>query len=154
MSKKKRNLLVIVPLILVGVGIAAYFLLRSRPSDTIEVPLGVEEAVIITYSGAPIEPRCSVGEPRGEKLVLHSTTQVPHIARFVLSGILGMPEDKLRVIAPDVGGGFGAKLQVYQEEALVLATLDPIGAMSVRSSGCAPSASRSKPRRSRRRRQT
>jgi carbon-monoxide dehydrogenase large subunit len=70
-------------------------------------------------SGTPIEPRCSIADPRGEKLVLYSTTQVPHIARFVLSGILGMPEDKLRVVAPDVGGGFGAKLQVYQEEALV-----------------------------------
>jgi len=72
-------------------------------------------------AGAPIEPRSSIGEPRGDRLILHSSTQVPHIARFVLAGILGMPEDKLRVIAPDVGGGFGTKLQVYPEEALVLA---------------------------------
>jgi aerobic carbon-monoxide dehydrogenase large subunit len=78
-------------------------------------------------SGAPIEPRCSIAEPRGEKLVLYSTTQVPHIARFVLSGVLGIPEDKLRVVAPDVGGGFGAKLQVYQEEALVLALARRLG---------------------------
>ena len=78
-------------------------------------------------SGTPIEPRCSIAEPRGEKLVLYSTTQIPHIARFVLSGILGMPEDKLRVVAPDVGGGFGAKLQVYQEEALVLALARRLG---------------------------
>jgi aerobic carbon-monoxide dehydrogenase large subunit len=78
-------------------------------------------------SGAPIEPRCSIGEPRADSLVLHSTTQVPHIARFVLSGVLGMPEDKIRVIAPDVGGGFGAKLQVYPEEALVLALARRLG---------------------------
>jgi carbon-monoxide dehydrogenase large subunit len=78
-------------------------------------------------SGAPIEPRCSIGEPRADSLVLHSTTQVPHIARFVLSGVLGIAEDKLRVIAPDVGGGFGAKLQVYPEEALVLALSRRLG---------------------------
>jgi aerobic carbon-monoxide dehydrogenase large subunit len=78
-------------------------------------------------SGAPIEPRCSIGEPRADSLILHSTTQVPHIARFVLSGVLGMAEDKVRVIAPDVGGGFGAKLQVYQEEALVLALARRLG---------------------------
>jgi carbon-monoxide dehydrogenase large subunit len=78
-------------------------------------------------SGAPIEPRCSVGEPRADSVVLHSTTQVPHIARFVLSLVLGMAEDKIRVIAPDVGGGFGAKLQVYPEEALVLALAKRLG---------------------------
>jgi carbon-monoxide dehydrogenase large subunit len=72
-------------------------------------------------SGAPIEPRCSIGEPRGEGMTLYSTTQIPHIARFILGLVLGIPEDKLRVVAPDVGGGFGAKLQVYPEEALVLA---------------------------------
>jgi carbon-monoxide dehydrogenase large subunit len=78
-------------------------------------------------SGAPIEPRCSVAEYRGDKLTLYSTTQIPHIARFVLGGMLGVPEDKLRVVAPDVGGGFGAKLQVYAEEALVLALAKRLG---------------------------
>ncbi len=71
-------------------------------------------------AGAPIEPRGSVAEARGDSVTLYSATQVPHIARFVLSGMLGMPEDKIRVVAPDVGGGFGAKLQVYAEEALVI----------------------------------
>jgi aerobic carbon-monoxide dehydrogenase large subunit len=78
-------------------------------------------------SGAPIEPRSSIGEPRGDGLVLHSSTQIPHITRFQLSGILGMPEDRLRVISPDVGGGFGAKLQVYPEEALVMALARRLG---------------------------
>ncbi len=72
-------------------------------------------------SGAPIEPRGCVGETRGESVALYSSTQIPHIARFLLAGILEMPEDKIRVVAPDVGGGFGAKLQLYGEEVLVLA---------------------------------
>ena len=78
-------------------------------------------------SGAPIEPRCSIAEPRGDHFTLYSTTQIPHIARFVLSGAVGVPEDKLRVVAPDVGGGFGSKLQVYPEEALVLALAKRLG---------------------------
>ena len=78
-------------------------------------------------SGAPIETRCSVAEPRGDNLILYSTTQIPHIARFVIGGMLGISEDKLRVVAPDVGGGFGAKLQVYAEEVLVLALAKRLG---------------------------
>ena len=78
-------------------------------------------------SGAPIEPRGSIGELRGDKLTLYSTTQIPHIARFVFSGMLGMPEDQLRVVAPDVGGGFGAKLQTYGEEVLVARAREAAG---------------------------
>jgi carbon-monoxide dehydrogenase large subunit len=78
-------------------------------------------------AGGAIEPRASIGELRGESLTLYSSTQIPHIARFVLSGVLNVPEDKLRVIAPDVGGGFGSKLQVYPEEALVLALARRLG---------------------------
>jgi aerobic carbon-monoxide dehydrogenase large subunit len=78
-------------------------------------------------SGTPIETRCSIAEPRGDGMIFYSSTQVPHIARFVLGGMLSIPEDKLRVVAPDVGGGFGAKLQVYAEEALVLALAKRLG---------------------------
>ena len=78
-------------------------------------------------AGAPIEPRSTVADPRGDELTVWSTTQIPHIARFALSGILGMPEDKLRVVAPNVGGGFGAKLQVYGEEVLVAAVARKLG---------------------------
>ncbi|HEX5798569.1 MAG TPA: molybdopterin cofactor-binding domain-containing protein, partial [Gaiellaceae bacterium] len=69
-------------------------------------------------------------EPRGAlaqelqgtgELTLWSSTQIPHIARLTLAGVVGVPEARLRVIAPDVGGGFGSKLDVYAEEALVLA---------------------------------
>jgi aerobic carbon-monoxide dehydrogenase large subunit len=78
-------------------------------------------------AGAPIEPRGVLADPHGERLTLYSATQIPHILRFVLSGILGMPEDTLRVIAPEVGGGFGSKLQVYAEEALIAALARRLG---------------------------
>jgi carbon-monoxide dehydrogenase large subunit len=70
-----------------------------------------------------IEPRACVAQPipaMGE-FTLFSSTQVPHVARVGLGGTLGIPESKLRVVAPDVGGGFGSKLNVYAEEALCLA---------------------------------
>ena len=100
-----------------------------------DIDAGLAEAEVIVEhrfvnhrtSGAPIEPRCSVAESRGDDLTLWSTTQIPHIARFVFSGMLGIAEDKLRVVAPDVGGGFGAKLQTYGEEALVLALAKRLG---------------------------
>jgi aerobic carbon-monoxide dehydrogenase large subunit len=78
-------------------------------------------------AGAPIEPRGVVADPRGDKITLYSTTQIPHIARFILSLVTGIPEDKLRVVAPDVGGAFGSKLQVYPEEALILALARRLG---------------------------
>jgi carbon-monoxide dehydrogenase large subunit len=61
------------------------------------------------------------------EFTLWSSTQVPHIARVTLSGMMGIPEAKLRVIAPDVGGGFGSKLDVYAEEALALAVARRLG---------------------------
>ena len=87
-----------------------------------EAEVAIERRIVNhRTAGAPIEPRSSIAEARGDGLTLYSSTQIPHIARFVLSGMLGMSEDKIRVVAPDVGGGFGSKLQVYGEEALVLA---------------------------------
>lgn len=56
----------------------------------------------------------------GEKsITMYSSTQIPHLMRTLVAGILGMPENKLRVITPEVGGGFGSKLNVYAEEALM-----------------------------------
>ena len=66
-----------------------------------------------------MEPRSTVVDPTGEQLVMWSATQVPHILRFALAATTGVPESKIRVIAPDVGGGFGGKLQVTPEEWLV-----------------------------------
>ena len=93
-----------------------------------EADVVVEERFVQQRTaGGAIEPRGAIGEPLAESLTLYSTTQIPHIARFILSGVLGIPEDKLRVVAPDVGGGFGSKLQVYPEEALVLALARRLG---------------------------
>src|ERR671924_429037 len=71
-------------------------------------------------AGAPIETRGCIADPRGDRVTLYSATQIPHIARFVLSLVTGMPEDKLRVVAPDVGGAFGSKINVFGEEVLAV----------------------------------
>jgi aerobic carbon-monoxide dehydrogenase large subunit len=67
-------------------------------------------------AGAAIEPRGVIAESRADMLTVWSSTQVPHFLRLFLALLLGMPEEKIRVIAPDVGGGFGGKLQIYGEE--------------------------------------
>ena len=63
-----------------------------------------------------MEPRSVVVDPTSEQLTMWTATQVPHIVRFALAATTGVPESKIRVIAPDVGGGFGGKLQVTPEE--------------------------------------
>jgi aerobic carbon-monoxide dehydrogenase large subunit len=57
--------------------------------------------------------------PGEQELTLWTSTQIPHLARTQISLMLGMPENKLRLIAPEVGGGFGSKLNVYAEEAVM-----------------------------------
>jgi aerobic carbon-monoxide dehydrogenase large subunit len=69
-------------------------------------------------AGAPIEPRGVLADYRAGSLTLWSSTQVPHFVRLFLAILLGMSEERVRVIAPEVGGGFGSKLQVYGEEVL------------------------------------
>ena len=63
-----------------------------------------------------MEPRSVVVDPTGEQITMWSATQIPHILRFALAATTGVPESKIRVIAPDVGGGFGGKLQSTPEE--------------------------------------
>ncbi|HLS01792.1 MAG TPA: molybdopterin cofactor-binding domain-containing protein, partial [Beutenbergiaceae bacterium] len=65
-----------------------------------------------------MEPRSTVVDPTGEQITMWSATQIPHILRLMLALTLGIPEHKLRVIAPDVGGGFGGKLAVTPEEVI------------------------------------
>jgi aerobic carbon-monoxide dehydrogenase large subunit len=67
-----------------------------------------------------MEPRSVVVDPTGEQLTVWSSTQVPHVLRTMLAATLGLPEQKLRVVAPDVGGGFGGKLQMTPEEVLTV----------------------------------
>ena len=63
-----------------------------------------------------MEPRSTVVDPTGEQITMWSATQIPHVLRFLLAATTGTPESKIRVIAPDVGGGFGGKLQSTPEE--------------------------------------
>ena len=70
-----------------------------------------------------LEPRAALGhyDPGTEMHTLHVTSQNPHVHRLVMSAFIGVaPEHKLRVVAPDVGGGFGSKIFIYGEECLVL----------------------------------
>jgi carbon-monoxide dehydrogenase large subunit len=67
-----------------------------------------------------MEPRSFVCDPTGEQMTLWTSTQIPHVTRFFLAVVLGLPENKIRVIAPDVGGGFGGKLQFVAEEIITV----------------------------------
>jgi len=70
-----------------------------------------------------IEPRAAIAEydAGNQSFTLWNTTQNPHVARLVIAAFVGMaPEHKLRVIAPDVGGGFGSKIFIYPEEVVAL----------------------------------
>ena len=70
-------------------------------------------------AGAPIEPRGVLADYRAGQLTLHSSTQVPNFVRLFLALLLEISEERVRVVAPEVGGGFGSKLQVYGEEILL-----------------------------------
>jgi aerobic carbon-monoxide dehydrogenase large subunit len=74
-----------------------------------------------------MEPRATVGAMVGDEMTLWSSTQIPHVVRFLVAAVLGIPEQNLRVIAPDVGGGFGSKLQVTAEEFLTVLIARKLG---------------------------
>ena len=77
-----------------------------------------------------MEPRAAIGEyDRGSGVyTLYTTSQNPHVARLVLSAFIGVaPENKLRVIAPDVGGGFGSKIFIYAEETVCVWASKKVG---------------------------
>src|ERR1041384_6313093 len=70
-----------------------------------------------------IEPRAAIGDydTGSDSFTLWNPSQNPHVARLVIAAFVGMaPEHKLRVIAPDVGGGFGSKIFIYPEEVVAL----------------------------------
>jgi carbon-monoxide dehydrogenase large subunit len=68
-----------------------------------------------------IEPRGALASHHAGEgtLTLWTSTQVPHLIRTLLPGLLNFPENKLRIVAPEVGGGFGSKLNLYMEEVIV-----------------------------------
>jgi len=73
------------------------------------------------YCAAPLEGRGVVAwvEPKTNILTVWSSTQMPHLVRRQIAAQLSLPEETVRVIAPDIGGGFGPKVFVYPEEILV-----------------------------------
>jgi carbon-monoxide dehydrogenase large subunit len=89
-----------------------------------DVEAGFAEADVVVerrvvnhrIAGAPIECRGVLADYRAGSLTLWTSTQVPHFVRLFMALLLGLSEDHVRVIAPEVGGGFGSKLQVYGEE--------------------------------------
>jgi aerobic carbon-monoxide dehydrogenase large subunit len=104
-------------------------LLDVRMSDDPEVDKAFEEASVVVeatfttgrVAAVPMEGRACLAEwdGREDKLVLYTSTQVPHIVRTALADVLDLPQQRIRVTAPDVGGGFGQKCVVSREELLV-----------------------------------
>ncbi len=74
-----------------------------------------------------MEPRSTVVQPNGEGITVWSSTQIPHILRVFAALNFGIPENKVRIIAPDVGGGFGGKLQVTPEEYISIMVARRVG---------------------------
>ncbi len=99
-------------------------LTRRFESGQVEAALAGAAAVVARdfrtnrQTAAPLEGRAAVAEwdAAEGKLTLWLGTQVPHLVRHGLAGLLGLPENRIRVIAPDVGGGFGLKAVFYPEE--------------------------------------
>jgi aerobic carbon-monoxide dehydrogenase large subunit len=74
-----------------------------------------------------MEPRAVVATCVGDEFTVWSATQIPHVLRVMLALVTGVPEHNIRVIAPDVGGGFGSKLQVTAEEVLAFLVAKRLG---------------------------
>ena len=77
-----------------------------------------------------MEPRAAIGEydAADDQYTLYTTSQNPHVIRLLMGAfVLGIPEHKLRVVAPDVGGGFGSKIFHYAEEAFVTFAAKAVG---------------------------
>ena len=83
--------------------------------------------------GNPMEPRAAVAEydAAREHYTLWTTSQFPHIVKLLMGNfVLNIPQHKLRVVAPDVGGGFGVKQFLYAEEAILTWAAGKVGGRS------------------------
>src|SRR2546426_2044957 len=104
--------------------VAADFVVKAGDADR-----AFRSAEIVTrgrsyvhrYTGMPLETRGVLADyDRGTRcLTVRSSTQWPHTLRDALREVLGLAENQVRVIAPDVGGGFGVKQEIYPEEILL-----------------------------------
>ena len=91
-----------------------------------------------------MEPRgvLAIPSPAGGDITLYSATQVPHVLKVMIAATTGLPESKLRIIAPAVGGGFGAKLNVTPDEILAVTLANKLS-RPVRWTGKRPGVNRS-----------
>ena len=101
-------------------------LVFKRNIDTGDTTAAMEAADVIVegefifgrHTGVTLEPRALVAEfePATRRMVIHTSSQVPHMIRAVFAKLLGLKEHDVRVIAPDVGGSFGLKIHTYGDE--------------------------------------
>ncbi|HLY22841.1 MAG TPA: xanthine dehydrogenase family protein molybdopterin-binding subunit [bacterium] len=107
-----------------GDNVAVSFAMRVGDPDGAfaQAPVRVRATLHVPRSaGMPLEPRgiLAVPDRRGGGITVWSSTQVPYLLQRALSDALRMPAHRVRVIAPDVGGGFGTKCSVYPEDTLI-----------------------------------
>ena len=106
---------------------------RTRRQGDVEAAFaGARVVVRETFShgrltAAPLEPRGVVAEWDGETLTVWASSQTPRILRTALAAALDLPETRVRVIAPDVGGGFGLKMHVFPEDVAIAALARQLG---------------------------
>ena len=81
------------------------------------------------HTGVPLEPRALVAdfEPFTRALTLTMSSQVPHMMQAVVAELFSLPEHRVRVVAPDVGGSFGIKIHVYQDDMAAIAMAIALG---------------------------
>lgn len=96
-------------------------------TDTVMVSIPMRNQRLI---GTAIEPRAVVAEwnPGYNRFTIHSTTQIPHAVAGAIAQTFGIPYTSVRCIAPEVGGGFGLKLNIYNDEMLVAFASQQLGA--------------------------
>jgi carbon-monoxide dehydrogenase large subunit len=99
-----------------GVFESAPVIVQERYTQPRLIPNAMEPRGVLAY-----------GVPAAGEFTLVSATQIPHVVRVVDSLVTGIPQAKLRIIAPDVGGGFGSKLDTYAEEVIALALTRRLG---------------------------
>jgi carbon-monoxide dehydrogenase large subunit len=121
------------PLVHEGLGTNQCYVWRLSTDDVDDVFAKADVVVSRRYYQPrlipnALEPRATlaVPSPAGD-VTLYSSTQIPHILRFALGITTGIPESKLRIVAPDVGGGFGSKAEFYAEELLSVVLARKLG---------------------------
>src|SRR6266542_2925626 len=100
-----------------GVSPVPHFYAIAKPVETLRSVGG--SYTVQRQAPMPLETRGVVADFSDARLTVWSCTQFPHFLRTMLSHVLGLPEGSIRVIAPDIGGGFGGKAEIYPEEYVV-----------------------------------